>query len=112
MEYESLANLRNHTCVEVLKDGAAVTLRAVRRDDGPKIRQAFRNLEPETVHTRFFGYKADVSDAELKRITEADFERDVALLVTIQSGAKEIVIGGASSSISKFESDHAAWSSL
>src|SRR5208337_918037 len=88
--------LRNHACVEVLKDGTAVTLRAVRRDDGPKIREAFRNLDSKTVYTRFFGYKADVSDTELKRITEVDFERDVALLVTIQSGAKEIVIGGAS----------------
>ena len=96
MEDEPLANSRSYACVEVLKDGAAVTLRAVRRDDGPKIREAFHNLEPETVYTRFFGYKADVSDTELKRITEVDFERDVALLVTIRSGAKEIVVGGAS----------------
>ena len=81
--------------MEVLKDGTAVTLRAVRRDDGPNIREAFHNLEPETVYTRFFGYRADVSDTELKRITEVDFERDVALLVTIRSGAKEIVVGGA-----------------
>ena len=96
MEDEPLANSRSHACVEVLKDGAAVTLRAVRRDDGPRIREAFHKLEPETVYTRFFGYKADVSDTELKRITEVDFERDVALLVTIRLGAKEIVVGGAS----------------
>jgi hypothetical protein len=30
---------------------------------GPKIRRAFLNLERDTVYTRFFGYKADVSDA-------------------------------------------------
>ena len=50
----------------------------------------------DTVFTRFFGYKADVSDAELGRITGADFERAVALLVTIGAGEDEVVIGGAS----------------
>src|SRR5580692_13172823 len=81
---------------ETLRDGTAVTLRAAGADDGPKIRRAFLNLEPDTVYTRFFGYKADVSDAELGRITGADFERVVALLVTIGPGEDEVVIGGAS----------------
>jgi GNAT superfamily N-acetyltransferase len=71
-----------------------VTVRAAGANDGPKIRRAFLNLERDTVYTRFFGYKADVSDAELGRITGADFERAVALLVTI--GEDEVVIGGAS----------------
>jgi GNAT superfamily N-acetyltransferase len=81
---------------ERLNDGTVATLRAARADDGPKIRRAFRNLERETVYTRFFGYKDDVSDAELARITGADFERAVALLVTIGTGADEVVVGGAS----------------
>lgn len=58
-----------------------MTVRAAGANDGPKIRRAFLNLERDTVCTRFFGYKADVSDAELGRITGADFERAVALLV-------------------------------
>src|ERR1700751_2659887 len=61
-----------------------------------KIRRAFLNLEQDTVYTRFFGYNADVSDAELSRITGADFERAVALLVTIDADEDEVVIGGAS----------------
>ena len=81
---------------ERLRGGTVVTLRAARTDDGPKIRRAFRNLERETVYTRFFGYKDDVSDAELARIIGADFERAVALLVTIGTGADEVVVGGAS----------------
>ena len=79
-----------------LRDGTAVTVRAAGANDGPKIRRAFLNLERDTVYTRFFGYKADVSDAELGRITRADFERAVALLVTIGAGEDEVVIGGAS----------------
>jgi RimJ/RimL family protein N-acetyltransferase len=81
---------------ETLRDGTAVTVRAARGDDGPKIRRAFHKLERDTVYTRFFGYKADVSDVELARITEADFERTVALLVTIGAGENEVIVGGAS----------------
>ena len=81
---------------EALRDGTRVILRAALPHDGLKIRRAFRNLRRETVYTRFFGFKSDVSDAELKRITDADFNRDVALLVTIGSGDEEVVIGGAS----------------
>jgi len=60
------------------------------------IRRAFQNLERDTVYTRFFGYKADVSDVDLARITGADFETRVALLATIGAGEDEVVIGGAS----------------
>jgi GNAT superfamily N-acetyltransferase len=88
--------LRNYRVEEFLKDGTAVTIRAVRPDDGEKIHTAFKCLDRETVYTRFFGYKNDVTDAELARITGVDFARDVALLVTIGHGAAEIVIGGVS----------------
>ena len=87
---------RCYAFAETLKDGTAVTVRAARAGDGPKIRRAFRNLDQDTVYTRFFGYKADVSDVELARITGADFEATVALLVTIGAGEDEVVIGGAS----------------
>ena len=87
---------KHYAVNETLKDGIAVTIRAARPGDEEKIRQAFRNLEAETVYTRFFGYKNEVTDSELARITGVDFERNVALLVTIGSGETETVIGGAS----------------
>jgi RimJ/RimL family protein N-acetyltransferase len=89
-------NPGSYIFAETLRDGTAVTVRAARADDGPKIRRAFQNLERDTVYTRFFGYKADVSDVDLARITEADFETRVALLVTIGAGEDEVVVGGAS----------------
>jgi GNAT superfamily N-acetyltransferase len=89
------------SCVfaETLRDGTVVTVRTARADDGPKIRRAFQSLGPDTVYTRFFGYKADVSDADLARITGADFQTTVALLVTIGAGEDEVVIGGASCAV-------------
>lgn len=80
----------------VLDDGTRVTLRAVHRDDGPKIRRAFHTLGSETVHARFFEYRHEVTEAELAQITSVDFRRDAALLVTRGAGDREIVIGGAS----------------
>ncbi len=91
-----MKNQQNFAVKEILKDGAEVTIRAVRPDDGDRIHKAFRRLAPETVHNRFMGYKRDVSDAELKHITGVDFRRDVTLLVTIGSGKDETVEGGAS----------------
>ena len=85
----------NQFLTEVLTDGTAVTLRVARADDGPKIRQAFKTLGRETVYSRFFGHKLEVNDAELRRITDADFSRDVALLVTLRLGEEKVVIGGA-----------------
>lgn len=85
-----------YTSQEILRDGTTVTVRAARAGDGPRIDRAFHKLERDTVYTRFFGYKADVSEAELSRITGADFDHAVALLVTVGTGEDEMVIGGAS----------------
>ncbi len=93
---DQLIDLRHYLVEERLKDGTQVTLRAVRPDDGSKIRRAFEGLGRETIYTRFFGYKSDVSDAELNRITGVDFKREFALLATVGSGNEEVVIGGVS----------------
>ncbi len=87
---------RNFYAKEKLKNGLIVVIRAVRPDDGAKIRRAFSQLDPDTVYHRFFAHKREVTDAELDHITGVDFEHNAALLVTTGSGADEAVIGGAS----------------
>ncbi len=104
LEGQIVVDAKHYAVEETLKDGISVTIRAARPGDEGKIRQAFRNLEAETIYTRFFAFKNEVTDAELARITGADFERNVALLVTIGSGETETVIGGAS----YFSTDDAA----
>jgi GNAT superfamily N-acetyltransferase len=95
---------KSYVFYETLKNGTHVTVRAARADDGPKIRRAFVNLEPQTMYTRFFGYKPEITDQELKRVTEADFLYDVALVATIGTGDEEVVIGGASYSAAHTQS--------
>jgi RimJ/RimL family protein N-acetyltransferase len=79
---------------ETLRNGVTVRIRAIRPGDKAGIADAFGKLDPESVYTRFFGAKESLSDQELKAATEVDFESVVALVVTIDCGGKEIIIGG------------------
>jgi GNAT superfamily N-acetyltransferase len=92
--------MNNKTCPycwgTILRDGTAFRIRAASRHDGPKIRRAFSNLDPDTRYIRFFNFKKDLGKEELALITHADFERAVVLLATIGVGKDELVIGEAS----------------
>ena len=55
---------------------------------------AFRNLEQESVYTRFFTAKGELTDRDLKWATEVDFEKAMALVVTKSEGQTETIIGG------------------
>lgn len=76
-----------------------ITIRAVKPDDKPLINEAFRNLEPETIYTRYFYHKTFLSEADLKWATELDFVSDVAIVATIYEGDQEVVIGGSRYSV-------------
>ncbi len=84
----------NFQVIETLKKGAVVKIRSIRPDDKGKVSEAFRNLESDSIYTRFFQHKKELSAKELETATEVDFENVVALVVTIGEGDKEIVIGG------------------
>ena len=77
-----------------LKNGTAVRVRAVRPDDKKRLAEAFRNLEKESVYTRFFYQKRELSTDDLKSATEVDFDTVVALVVAIRGGEKETIVGG------------------
>jgi RimJ/RimL family protein N-acetyltransferase len=87
------ANLLNSPVAVTLKNGVNVSMRAIRPDDRERLARAFRNLDRESVYTRFFRYVLELTERDLKRATETDPEREVALVVTVGSGADEIIIG-------------------
>jgi GNAT superfamily N-acetyltransferase len=80
--------------VDTLKNGLVVTIRAIRSDDGDRLKQAFDKLDRASVYTRFFGYKKELSAAELERAINVDFETVVALVATIERDGAEVMIGG------------------
>ncbi len=79
---------------EILKNGLAVKIRAIRPSDKAGIAEAFGKLAPESIYTRFFQAKKSLSNVELTKATEVDFENTVALVVTVESEGKETIIGG------------------
>jgi RimJ/RimL family protein N-acetyltransferase len=84
---------RHYLVVDTLGNGTVVTIRAIRPEDKDKLASAFKNLDRESVYTRFFRYVKELTDQDLRRATEIDFDREVALVVTTNLGDEEIVIG-------------------
>lgn len=77
-----------------LRGGTPVLIRAIRPDDRERIIAAFRNLDPESIYTRFFSAKKELTEADLARIEASDFVHALALVATIGEGAEEVIIGG------------------
>jgi GNAT superfamily N-acetyltransferase len=62
-----------------LRDGAEVLLRPVRPSDKQLLREGFDKLSPESRYLRFFAPKHELSDDELRYLTEVDGERHFAI---------------------------------
>jgi GNAT superfamily N-acetyltransferase len=89
-----MIDARHYNAKETLKNGMVVTIRAIRADDKENIAKAFSNLDRESVYTRFFRYKDELTDDELRQVAEVDFEDIVALVVTKENEEGETIIGG------------------
>jgi RimJ/RimL family protein N-acetyltransferase len=79
---------------ERLRDGRPVRIRSIRHDDRQRIIDAFHKLERETIYTRFFSFKKELSEADLGRIDASDFVHAAALVATLGDGDDEVIIGG------------------
>ena len=91
-----MIDARHYAVRDTLRDGTAILIRALRPDDGPRLAEAFSQLEAESVFTRFFGSKAGLTEADYRLIREMDFDTKVALLVTTMVDGREIVIASCS----------------
>lgn len=89
-----MIDARNYRASGVLTDGTPVTIRAIRPDDRPSILQSFAGLDRESVYTRFFTYKKQLTSNELTHITDVDFDRVVALVATTAIEHGEKLVGG------------------
>ena len=91
-----MIDARSYCVTEVLRNGLEVCIRALHPDDGERMADAFRNLDPESIYTRFFSFKSDLSDADYRLIREMDFDNRVALIVTRMVDGREVVIASSS----------------
>ena len=57
-------------------------LRPVRPEDEPRFRDAFAKLSSDAIHLRFFGLIRELSHTMAARLTQIDYEREMALVLT------------------------------
>jgi GNAT superfamily N-acetyltransferase len=88
-----MIDARNYSAREVLKNGLQVTVRAIRPDDGDAVVAALRELDEGTIYLRFFSQKKEFSPLELTKAVDVDFVRTVALVICMQNGSGEKIIG-------------------
>jgi RimJ/RimL family protein N-acetyltransferase len=79
-----------------LRDGTPVLIRAIRPDDMDRVVAAFHKLDPQSIYSRFFTHKRELSAGDLRRLGGADFVHAAVLVVSLAGGADETLIGGVS----------------
>jgi acetyltransferase len=63
-----------------LRDGSEVTLRPVRPEDEPAHSDFISRLSPEDSHFRFFHYVRSMPHSQLARLTQIDYDREMAFV--------------------------------
>jgi RimJ/RimL family protein N-acetyltransferase len=87
-----VTEVRGVPVTERLRSGLEVTVRPLRVDDREKVANAIRHLDRDSVYTRLFSYRTELTEAGLDRIMRVDPEQDAMLVVTVGAGADETVI--------------------
>ena len=78
----------------LLPDGIAIGLRAITPDDRVALReQLFLKLGRESLRNRFLCLKTDLTEAELTRYCEIDFDRHVAIVAETLSPRHPRLVG-------------------
>jgi GNAT superfamily N-acetyltransferase len=77
----------------VLRNGETLVIRAIHPDDKDRLHEHFLSLGQESVYNRFFGPKLDLTAAELRQLTELDFDHHVGLFAVRRREGREEVLG-------------------
>jgi GNAT superfamily N-acetyltransferase len=77
-----------------LKNGTVVTLRPLRADDRERMAKAVRGLDPQTIYTRLFSHRKELTEAGLDRVMRVDDAGEVVIVAATGTGADEAIVGG------------------
>jgi len=72
--------------VVTLLDGSEVTIRTLRKEDADLERDFIRNLSPESRWMRFLGQIGEPSDSLIRKLTEIDYQHDMAFIALSREG--------------------------
>ncbi len=75
------------------KDGSQVTIRPIKPEDIRMEQEFVKALSPESRYMRFMNTIREVSPAQLIRLTQIDYDREMAFVATIDDAGAEKEIG-------------------
>lgn len=94
---QTLQNLRAYPVEEettiTLKDGRSVMLRPALSSDAQGIRDLFHHLSEADVYTRFFRHVRGLSNAEVQRLCNVNYENEVAFVATAGTREESLIVG-------------------
>jgi acetyltransferase len=73
-----------------LADGSEILLRPIRPEDGDRFREFYGKLSPEDIRFRFLHPMKSISPELSARLTQIDYDREMALVLAPKSGNSEI----------------------
>jgi acetyltransferase len=76
-----------------LRDGREITLRPVRPEDEPAIREMLQRSTPEDVRLRFFSTMRSFSHEFAARLTQIDYDREMALVAEAEEEDRRVLLG-------------------
>ncbi len=74
-------------------DGEEFFIRPIRPSDASLLIEHFNSLSPRSVYMRFFSPMKQLSQMMLVRLTQIDYDREIALVALTQNGEKEKMVG-------------------
>ncbi len=83
-----------------LPDGSTLLIRPVRPEDAPAFIAGFARLSPEAIRMRFMHTIKELTPAEAVRLTQIDYDRDMALVAFRQRPTQALAICGVARMIS------------
>ncbi len=75
------------------KDGNAFFIRPIRPEDASLLVDHFRTLSPRSVYLRFFTPVKELSAMMLRRLTQIDYDREIALVAMQETTVGEQMLG-------------------
>ncbi|MGK9170853.1 GNAT family N-acetyltransferase [Inquilinus limosus] len=76
-----------------LRDGREITLRPIRPEDEPAIREMLQRSSPEDVRLRFFSAMRSFSHEFAARLTQIDYDREMALVAEGAEDSRRVLLG-------------------
>jgi acetyltransferase len=77
----------------VLRDGREIVLRPVRPEDEPAIREMLQRSAPADVRLRFFSTMRSFSHEFAARLTQIDYDREMALVAEAEEDGRKVLLG-------------------